>query len=944
MPAVVHPSLDVTSCEIRSDDTTRQLYATDASIYQIIPKAVAFPRSPDQVRDAIQAARAAGMSVTPRGAGTGLAGGALGDGLVLELCRYNRQIVDFNAEARTVRVQPGVVLDQLNSFLKPHGLTFGPDVATSSRATLGGMIANNSSGARSPRYGTTADHIRSLDVVLPDGTNATVGREHENLSSQRQAVEALVHAHEAALNAYCPPGLVKRWPAYGLDLFRRSGMDLTRIFSGSEGTLGAIVSAELEVVPISKQKGLALIFFASVAEAMQATVELLELNPVAVEHIDRVLFEQTRGQLQFAVARMLLELDEKPCESVLIVEFYEDIEERLEIVRKKNLGLRTSLYMDAASMEQVWALRKAGQSLLTGRPGPAKPTPGIEDAAVLPHRLPEYVAGLQRVLDRLGLQASFYGHAAAGLLHLRPVVDMHQATDIAKFRTLAEEASALVKQFKGSIAAEHGVGIARTEFLPDHLGPELMSAMQDVKALFDPENIMNPGKILGGDLYRIDTRLRQGADAKIPLPWEPVLAFAAKDHSFVGNLEQCNGNGACRKNEPSMCPTYLATGEEIMSTRGRANIIRAVLEGRLEGDWAKAEGLDEALSNCVSCKACKTECPSNVDMALLKAEINHARHKRLGLTWRERVLSRPDLLARLAALAPGLANATLDAPWARRLMEKTLGIAARRPLPHYTREPFDRWFAKRPTHQGQLGTVLLWDDCFVRHNEPEIGIAAVQVLEAAGYTVELLQGRACCGRPAFSLGRLDVAHDMGAQNLALLAGRDECIVFLEPSCYSMFSQDYRELNLDHAESVGARCSLFEDFILALLEREPECLAFREERTTVAIHGHCHAKSLTQHQVKAPQLARRLPGADVTFLNTGCCGMAGAFGALQEKYELSVQMGARVVDELQKLPPDAVVVASGTSCRHQIEHMTPARPLHMAELLASRIASAPGTHR
>lgn len=916
---------------------TRQLYATDASIYEIVPAAVAFPRSAEEVKAAIGAARSTGLPVTPRGAGTGLAGGALGDGLILELCRYNRSISELNVEARTVRVQPGVVLDQLNGFLKPHGLVFGPDVATSSRATLGGMIANNSSGARAPRYGTTADHVRSLEVVLPDGTIATIGRDKDALAEQRRAVEAVIQEFAEEMEAHFPRGLVKRWPAYGLDLFRRSGMDLTRILSGSEGTLGAIVSAELGLVPAPARKGIGLIFFASVAEAMQATVELMELGPVAIEHIDDVLFDQTRGKMQFDVARALLELDEKPCVSILIVEFYEDIEERLEKLRQRNLGLRTSVYTDAASMEQVWNLRKAGLSLLTSRKGAAKPTAGIEDAAVLPSKLPEYVAGLQGVLARLGLQASFYGHAASGLLHVRPVVDMHDAGDIAKFRELADEVSALVKQFKGSIAAEHGVGIARTEFLEAHLGPRLMAAMARVKAVFDPDNVMNPGKIVGGGNFRIDTQLRQGAGKRIPMPWAPVLAFAARDESFIANLEQCNGNGACRKYEPTMCPTYLATGEEIMSTRGRANAIRAALEGRLEGDWATAQGLEEALSNCVSCKACKTECPSNVDMALLKAEMNHARHQQLGVPLRERVLSRPDVLGRLGSALPGVANAALDAGWVRGLMERVLGVSARRPLPHYVRETFDRWFATRDAAgPGKLGPVLLWDDCFVRHNEPEIGRAAVRVLEAAGFRVELVRGRVCCGRPAFSQGQLDVARAMGETNVALLAGREERVVFLEPSCYSMFAQDYVELGIAGAAEVRERCCLFEDFMLGLLERDAELVAFREEPVVVGIHGHCHAKSLTPHRVKAPQLVRYIPGAEARFLDTGCCGMAGAFGALREKYELSIAMGKLTVAELEKLPKGAVVVASGTSCRHQIEHMTGVKPVHMAELLASRL--------
>jgi Fe-S oxidoreductase len=667
---------------------------------------------------------------------------------------------------------------------------------------------------------------------------------------------------------------------------------------------------------------------------------LLELKPAAIEHIDRVLFDQTRGQLAFKAARDLLKLDEQPCESILAVEFYDDDPCKLTLLEQKRLGLRTQILKNAAEANLVWNLRKAGLSLLTGRPGAAKPVTCVEDTVVRPAHLPDYVNGLQNIFGRLNLDASFYGHAASGLLHVRPLLDLHSADDLKKFRQLSDEVSALVKQFKGSIAGEHGVGIARTEFLAEHLGPDLLYVFREIKNAFDPNNRFNPGKVIDDGRFTIDSNFRIDADHELKLPFEPTLAFAAKDHSFIGNLEQCNGCGGCRKDAPTMCPTFLATGEEIMSTRGRANTIRAALEHRLSGnDALVSEELDAALENCLSCKACTTECPSNVNMALLKAELLHARWKRDGLPLRVRVISNVDLLGKLGCIFPALSNASLDFAPLRKVMEKLFGFSAKRPLPHYAKERFDKWFENRAKCNSQkenAGHVILWDDTFVRYHEPEIGIAAVKVLEAAGFEVVLANGRKCCGRPAFSQGNLDEAARLGKHNLELLnSGDDAPILFLEPSCYSMLAEDYRELNIPSAEKIAKRCFLFEEFVENFLLKNPAAILFHEKAETIAIHAHCHAKSLRNPSFMA-RLAQRLPQRKVTLLETGCCGMAGAFGAMESKYELSLQVARPLVEKIEQQNEGTIVVSSGTSCRHQIEHLTSARPKHMAELLADAL--------
>jgi Fe-S oxidoreductase len=542
----------------------------------------------------------------------------------------------------------------------------------------------------------------------------------------------------------------------------------------------------------------------------------------------------------------------------------------------------------------------------------------------------------------LGLEASYYGHAASGLLHVRPVLDLHNANDLKKFRQVADQTSALVRQFKGSLSAEHGVGIARTEYMRDQLGDELLSVMREIKRTFDPKNIFNPGKIFADGRNRIDNHLRENFTRPLELPFEAMLAYAFKDRSFTGNLEQCNGCGGCLKQTGIMCPTFMATHEEVMSTRGRANIVRAALELRVNGhDPLRSAELDAALSNCLSCKGCTPECPSNVNLALLKAELMHARYQRDGLPLRERLFSNVDLLGKIGCVMPSLTNRILNYRPVRVGMEKAIGISARRSLPDYASQRFDHWFDATAFHRNALqkkkqGPVILWDDTFVRYHEPHIGIAAVTVLEALGFEVSLAKNRRCCGRPAFSQGNLHAAVKLGNHNVSSLQNSNTPILFLEPSCWSMFVEDYRELRIENAEKIANRCFLFEKFVDDLLEQEPGALKFQPSEAKIAIHPHCHAKSI-MNPAFMRRLAERLPGRKATVLDTACCGMAGAFGALAEKYDLSVQVAQDLIDKLENHGRERQIIASGTSCRHQITDLTNIRPKHMAEVLAEAIA-------
>jgi FAD/FMN-containing dehydrogenase/Fe-S oxidoreductase len=929
------------NCPIAFDNLTRQLYATDASIYQIEPVAVAFPRNARQASALVAAAAQAGVSVIPRGAGTGLVGGALGEGLVMDFSRYTREITDLDLERRTVRVGPGVVLDHLNEFLRPHGFCFGPDVATSSRATLGGMIANNSSGAHTPVYGTTADHINELEVVLADGRIVSVGPGHDTLRKQKQLISDLLYFHALEIEERLPPGLLKRRPGYALERCVREPNNLNHLLCGSEGTLAAITSAEIKIVPLPEKKGLGLVFFASIQEALQAAADLLDLKPAAIEHLDKVMFDQTKGQIQFQAARDLLKLDAEPCESILLVEFFQDVEERLAALERRNAGLRTTILHTAKEASLVWSMRKAGLALIAGRAGDAKPITGIEDTAVRPDQLPEYVSSLQSIMASAQLETCYYGHAAAGLLHVRPILDLHSAEDLQKFRQLANEISSLVSQYKGSLAGEHGVGIARTEFMAAQVGEGLLGVMRDIKSAFDPHDVFNPGKIVDNGRFKIDADLRLGANYHLNLPFTPALAFAARDKSFTANLEQCNGCGGCRKETATMCPTFLVTGEEIMSTRGRANVIRAALEGRgLDSkDPLCSVEMETALGNCLSCKACTTECPSNVNLALLKTELLHARIKQGGLSLRDRLFSSLDLLAKIGCRMPSLTNAALSSLFLRSVLTKILGIAWQRPLPRYARQRFDTWFWKTtPNRPASRGQVILWDDTFTRYYEPHIGIAAVKLLRTAGFEVLLPKGRKCCGRPAFSLGNLETAEKLGQHNIALLekTNPETPILFLEPSCYSMFVEDYAEVSLEGAGNMARRCVLFDQFIEQLLVTDPQALKFKTKAAKLVIHAHCHVKALMNPEFMI-SLAERLPERNVSLLQTGCCGMAGSFGVLESKYELSLKVAEPLAQQVRRQPFGTIVIASGASCRHQIEHLAPVKPRHMAEVLADAIA-------
>jgi FAD/FMN-containing dehydrogenase/Fe-S oxidoreductase len=927
---LIHDLEAAVAGEVRCDEATRWLYATDASIYEIPPLAVVWPRSRDAVARAVEVCGGHGVSIHPRGAGTGLAGGCLGDGVVVDMSRHLTAIGPVDLERTTVSVEPGVVLDRLNQAAAAHDLMFGPDPATASRCTLGGMIGTNASGAHSLLYGKTSDNVATLAAVAADGQKiAGTGSRFDD------GVAAAVAARAEEIRRRFPT-LQRRVAGYDLlGLLTDPAAGVTPLLVGSEGTLAITVSATLRLVARPQHRAVAVVCFHDPVEAMAGALAALALRPAAVEHIDRILLDQTAGKPGYAP--LLSFLDGDLPASLLCIEFFgtneEEVGERLAAVAATFAGRRVLPLRGATEQANLWALRRAGLGLLMSKKGDAKPVAFIEDTAVPPEHLADYYAGVREILAQRGLEASFYGHAGVGLLHLRPVLDLHRPADVAMMREVAAEIVDLAGSFRGAVSGEHGDGLARSEWLARMYGPEVMAAFREVKALFDPRGLLNPGKIAGDPPPPMDARLRYDASYAPTLPEAPIQF--RRDGDWLAAIEQCNGCGGCLKATGTMCPTFIATGDELHSTRGRANLYRAAATGRI-ADGLQNAALEMALATCLACKGCAVECPSGVDMALLKAAALHHRHGQSGTPLALRLLARPDRLGRwLAPVAP-LANRLATTAFGRAIAAQA-GLDPRRTLPSVSRHSFRHWFRGRGgSPNGARGSVLLWSDCYMERFEPEIGRAAVAVLEAAGYQVVLADHR-CCGRPAFSQGLMDEVRGLAVHNVAALMPhvRDGVpIVCLEPSCTSMVGGDYQELLEGEAvQRVAGQVASFEGFLDRLLATEPDALRLHQSATPILLHPHCHTRAT---EGAGPSLAvlRRL--GDVTDLDAGCCGMAGTFGYQTAHYDLSVQVGSRLAGRLHAQPRDRSVVASGTSCRHQIRDLTGRDARHIAVLLAAAI--------
>jgi FAD/FMN-containing dehydrogenase/Fe-S oxidoreductase len=956
----------ISTHDVRSDRVSRALYASDASVYQIVPLMIAFPATAEDVSAAIQVCSRFAVPITARGGGTSQAGQPIGPGVILDCSKHLNRVLEINAGERWVRVEPGCILDELNLALAPHRLLFAPDVSTSNRATIGGMIANNSCGARSVLYGKTIDHVIELKTVLSDGSLVHLGPltelqvEAKYAQADREGacyrvIRRLAGEHAEEIDRRFPK-ILRRVGGYNLDEFvdervRSPGgfrFNLARLLVGSEGTLGVTVEAKLALVDRPRARATLVVEFAGLLEALAAAPFILEHGPTAVEIVDKYVLDSTRLNAEASRLRDFLEGDPA---AILLIEFYDERADLLpprlaaleDDLRRRGLGDRHLAVTDPALQARVWKLRTMALGLSMAEKGDAKAISFVEDTAVAPENLREYIAELLAIIARHGTTAGVYAHASVGCLHVRPVINLKTEDGVRKFKAIAEEVCDLVLKFGGALSGEHGDGLVRSPFQEKMYGSVLYQAFRELKRTFDPQNVMNPGKIV--DAPPLGTNLRYGP-AYVTPDVATTFDFTA-DGGLLPAAELCVGVGACRKkSEGTMCPSFQATRDEKDSTRGRANLLRMAITGQLGFEGFTDPHVQEVLDLCLECKACKSECPTNVDMARLKAEFLHQYYRRHGLPWRNRVFGHVATAGRIGCAVAPLSSWLTQSGVARWFNERLLGIDRRRVPPAFARRTLLQQFPELQRYDVSDPPdrrVLFFADTFTNYFEPEIGAAAIALFDRAGCPVTFgPPGLRCCGRPLISNGLLEEAVASARHNIERLhewSSQGGRIIACEPSCILTMRDDYPALFKGElrskAETVAGACWTFEEFLASILVPETGApLGWKPGPRQIVVQAHCHQRSLvgTGSMLK---LLRYLPGAEVIDLDAGCCGMAGSFGYEVEHYEVSRLVGEqRLLPAIRKAGPEAVVVAPGFSCRLQIQHFTGRTAVHPAELLRS----------
>ena len=957
--------------DVRFDAGSRLLYSTDASMYQMEPVGVVIPRDADDVRAAIELAGRHHVAVLPRGGGTSLTGQTVNNALVLDFSRHLDRVLEVNTEELWARVQPGLVQDNLNHHVRPLGLLFGPDTSTSNRATLGGMLGNNSGGSHSIAYGLTVEHVIELTTLLADGSRVVFGEVTPGefaAKCRAPGLEGQIYREIARIRETYAAEIQARYPAhwrrvsgYNLNVLVGAGsarpgrteggliqarpgsatLNVARLIVGSEGTLVTVLEAKVRLVRRPKATALEVIHYRDIQEALESSQSILETGPYAVELTDKMILDLARNNIEQSQRMAFVQGDPA---AIMIVEYAGDTDaevrakvETLEARRQRErFGYAAHAAHDAGEQQSIWKLRKAGLGLLLGMKGDKKPIAFVEDTAVEPRHLAEFVTRFREIFAKHDTVGAYYGHCSVGCLHIRPVIDLKTPRGLEQVRTIADEIADLVVRFGGTLSSEHGDGRARSPFLERMYGPRIMQAFRELKRAFDPDNRMNPGNIVAP--AGLTDHLRYGTQYTT---WEPTtLLDFSEQGGFAASVEMCNGVGACRKTlEGTMCPSYMATKDEEHSTRGRANALRAVLSGRLPPAEFTGRRLYEVMDLCLECKGCKAECPANVDMAKLKYEFLHHYYQANGLPLRNRLFGRIARMNRLGSRMPALVNWVSGLTPSRWALEKLAGIDRRRPLPSLAAQTFTDWFARRvPPAAAPRGEVVLFNDTFTTYNVPEIAQAAVEVLEAAGYRVVLVD-RKCCGRPLISKGMLAEAREHAAWNVARLAPyarRGVSIVGLEPSCLLTLRDETVDLvRTDDARAVARQSFLFEEFLLRERARGL-VLAFDGNGRKALLHGHCHQKALVG---TAPTVgALRWAGFAVEEVDSGCCGMAGSFGFEREHYDISVALGnRRLAPAVKAAPLETEIVAPGISCRQQIQHLAGRRAKHPAEVLREALS-------
>ncbi|RCV91567.1 FAD-binding and (Fe-S)-binding domain-containing protein [Billgrantia montanilacus] len=967
--------------EVLFDHASRGRYSTDASIYQVMPLGVVIPRHQEDLALALAIARDAGAPVLPRGAGTSQCGQTVGEALVIDTTRWLDQVVEFDAEARTVVVEPGIVLDHLNAWLKPHGLWFPVDVSTSAQCTVGGMTGNNSCGSRSIRYGNMVHNVLGVDALLADGGEASFGFVEELAEGTRarliaDKVRAIAERVGPEIRDHFPK-VLRRVGGYNLDLFDCQNpkpydpagrINLAHLLIGSEGTLAVSRRITLRLSPLPEHKVLGVVNFPTFYQAMDFTQHIVKLDPTAVELVDRTMIDLS---LENPAFRPVIEkaLIGKP-EAVLLVEFAgEDRETQLASLHALNelmgdLGLPGSVVdmPEPAEQKALWNVRKAGLNIMMSMKGDGKPVSFIEDCAVPLEHLAEYTDKLTEVFHRHGTEGTWYAHASVGTLHVRPILDMRR-DGAGKMREIAEQASALVREYKGAYSGEHGDGLCRGEWVAWQFGPTINDAFREVKRLFDPDNRFNPGKIVDTPKMDDDRYFRFPRDYRAipvtpvfdwsawnvrrdPLTGEQSEAGSAGDptHGLAMAVEMCNNNGHCRKFDAgTMCPSYRITRDEKHLTRGRANTLRLVLSGQLGEEGLASDDVKEALDLCVSCKGCRRDCPTGVDMAKFKIEARSARVRAKGLSLRDRMVGEMPRYAPWASRFSALVNGIERIPFIARGVKRGLGLAPERVLPAFA----GNFLAEAHTAQETATReVLLFVDTFNNYMEGDNARAAKRVLEAAGYKVHLnvKQGERplCCGRTYLSSGQFDKAKAEAQRTLEALmpyVNSGMAIVGLEPSCLLSMRDEFLQYGFgEEARALAEAACLFEEFLVKAREAgelplELKPLAYRR----VMLHGHCHQKAFDAVR-PIEQVLSWIPELEVETIESSCCGMAGSFGYEVEHYDASMKMAElSLLPAIREAGDEAVVVADGTSCRHQIKDGAGREAIHVARLLEQALA-------
>ena len=922
---------------LRTDEASRAMWSTDASIYLRKPVGVVVARSEEDVKHSLSVARELGFSITARGSGTSLAGQATAPGLALDVSEMRRAL-ELDFEERRCVVEPGLVQGELNAMVEPHGLVFGADTSTSEVATLGGMVGNNSAGMRSLVYGMTSDQVLGLRCVLPSGEKVELGAlswaEARRRARHADAFARLLRGAMQIRDRYGDeirrrfPKMIRRVSGYGLDaLIDPETLDLTRLVCGSEGTLCVVTRAEFRLHPLPEARALASFEFDSLSAAARATGRFLQTDPSAIELLDDVAIGRAKDNPAYQDSTRFVRGNPK---AVLVVEWsgtekeLDEIFEELDDLAGEAGALVATPLRTKEQMGQTVRLRKSTLPLLLGTSDKEKPVAFVEDAAVPPDRLEEFVERFEEIVEKNGTWACFYGHASVGCLHVRPALDTSDPEGVSRMRRVAEEVADLVVECGGSISGEHGDGLSRSEFVEKMYGAEILRAFADVKRLFDPDGMMNPGVIVAPP--RMDRQLRIGPGRE-RLTIKTGLSFGDQG-GFAKAVELCNGSGFCRKRTGgTMCPSYMVTLDEQDTTRARANMLRSVIEGTLPPEELTGRRMQEVMDLCVGCKACKTECPSRVDVASMKTEVLYQTGKEHGFSLRQKAAGHIRRQLALAALIPSPYNALAGTRLARRVAALA-GIDPRRSLPRVTTKTFSRRFPALPQGAGPA-EIALFNDTWNEYQRPEVGEAAVRLFAAAGARIHLPEV-VCCGRPMLSEGLVEEARKNARRNLDLLiplVERGVPLVGLEPSCILTMRDDYRKLlpDDDRVQRLAETTRLFEEAVLDLDGELP-----LREGAPVLLHGHCHQKALV-----GTGLTERLLGlaADVEVVDSGCCGMAGLFGYEKGHYEVSMKMGERRLFPAVRGAGERVVVAPGTSCREQILDGTRRRALHPAEYLA-----------